>query len=64
MKWIKIEEGCDMPNLNEIVAIAKIDIGAPWWDHAKYAGADVFCQGDDFCMSGMTHWARVELPEE
>lgn len=43
MKWIKIEEGCEMPNLNEIVAIAKTDIGAPWWDHAAYAGADVFC---------------------
>ena len=64
MKWIKIEEGCEMPELSELVAVAKVDLHYKWWDQAVYDGGIKFYQGEGFDRSDLTHWARVDLPEE
>lgn len=62
MKWIKIEEGCEMPIVYESVAASR---GDSWFE--SYIDSNGQWQRDgceDMKITGITHWARVELPEE
>ena len=75
MKWIKIEEGCEMPLYGEHIVVhggtIEFEVGKPE-ENDKYA--KVISQGDTFevdptgCYSSWvlnpTNWARVEPPEE
>lgn len=59
MNWIKIEPGCEMPEIREKVILVwhgsiasgyRSDRGT--WDDGDFHDN----------MKGVTHWARVELP--
>lgn len=67
MKWVKIEDGCEMPEDMEIVICYG---GNGEWQSLAYNGGKWYPVDEDLyaCMSdeviGVTHWAGVELPEE
>lgn len=68
MKWVKIEDGCEMPEHCEIVVVTGTN-DESWWPASHILGAfhpvdeDMYaCMYDE--LRGVTHWARVELPEE
>lgn len=64
MDWVKIEEGCELPEIGEIVIIADHDS----WTQASWCGSsfhpvdehDYVCMSDN--LDGATHWARVDMP--
>lgn len=67
MKWVKIEDGCEMPGYGEVVVICD-DEGE--WVQACYRERQFHPIDEDGYVTmwrsceGATHWARVELPEE
>lgn len=67
MKWVKIEDGCEMPENGEVVLLC--DDEGDWCQACRTAGAFMALDEDRYTVFGMiidgaTHWARVELPEE
>ncbi len=64
MKWVKIEDGCEMPCINEQVAIAGMVGYKTWAVDGVYEGDGRFYSDHDCTAHEATHWARVELPEE
>lgn len=67
MKWIKIEEGGEMPEQDEYVLIGYIHgfIDSVFENGVfrYWRNGDEYPDGDGFA-SGYTHWTRVELPGE
>lgn len=67
MKWVKIEDGCEMPEQLETVLIFK-ECG--YFGLCDYRNNDFhpIDENGSVCLSerddDATHWARVELPEE
>ena len=62
MKWVKIEDGCEIPKRYETVAV--VTRNASHWSRVIYLGDDRFVHVDYPLPVIPTHWARVELPEE
>lgn len=62
MKWIKIEDGCEMPKTYEIVAVSGSGL---WFEAFLDTSGNWNSEGrPKFNRRIPTHWARVELPEE
>lgn len=64
MDWVKIEPGCEMPDINEVVLLSD---GDDWMSachsHGKFHPVDSEgYAGMSDEVSGETHWARVKLP--
>ena len=66
MKWVRIEDGCEMPEDMEIVIACN---GDGEWQSLVYSCGkwhpveeDLYAGMSDEAV-GVTHWARVELPE-
>lgn len=68
MNWIKITEGCEMPQANEIVVAIEVIAGAKDWFECEHRGGKFIWTGHDAAYGDgevrATHWARVEMPEE
>ena len=65
MKWVKIDDGCEMPSFNEEVLI----FGKWGWQAVEYcpqSNGTLFIaeSGESIPVGYATRWARVELPEE
>lgn len=68
MKWVKIEDGCEMPEEDEaVIAIKKDGNDRDWYECGFFDGKFVWLATDFTRSDGViyaTHWARVELPED
>lgn len=66
MKWVKIEDGCEMPWPWEYVAvIAKFYGSRDWHESVFTEGGKFLSTFNDINITDLvTHWQRVELPEE
>ncbi len=62
MKWVKIEDGCEMPRFYESVAISN---GYAWQEGWLENSGEWYSAHNNMTpVERVTHWARVELPEE
>lgn len=70
MKWVKIEDGCEMPADGDAGLIVVVDFTSNKETHLAWYEGGQFELGGDLDMAvwvqggKITHWARVELPEE
>lgn len=64
MKWVKIEDGCEMPDYGEVVLAVEEDGGDRNWFECEYWDGKFKWTGIGDAEIRATHWARVELPEE
>lgn len=66
MKWVKIEDGCEMPWPWEYIVVIAHSYGSTDWHESIFAeGGEFLSTFDRGCMTDhVTHWARVELPED
>lgn len=58
MEWIKIEEGCEMPEHNETVTVMDQGIITHYivYRYGKFI--------DDYELTGVTHWLRITPPKD
>lgn len=68
MKWIKVEEGCEMPGEGDVVlAVEEVGGDRDWFEceyrngKFKWTGMDEAFSAGEVCA---IYWARVEMPEE
>lgn len=64
MNWVKIEPGCEMPEDCEIVLISD---GEDWTQACHSFGKFYPVDSEGYMgisdeIGGVSHWARVELP--
>lgn len=65
MKWIEIVSGCEMPKPWECVIICD---GEDWTHACHVSGRFYALDSESYSdmtdhIRGVTHWARVELPD-
>lgn len=64
MKWVKIEDGCEMPEEGEVILVVEEEGGDLNWFECEYRNGKFKWTGLGYAEILATHWARVELPEE
>lgn len=62
MDWVKIEDGGDMPDKHEMVALCGNHHHERWWCQGIYAGGKQFFADSDMGRYEATHWMRIEFP--